>query len=511
MKFSPHLHTLAPKAHVCLPSSVDAFKSVSEAPGSVPVSVYSEAEIANTSDPLLVTLRKVYDELKPGRVYFAEHNGSAHGCYFLQKEVTKKLDGNAAGKAHLASVAGGALSAALQANLALEKRSSVAVTLTQTAREQLAGVGEYFLLAVMQRGYSNKAFRNESSEKSKQTLSIHFSPSDFSASERSRALALSESMLLTRSLINMPPNLLRPDSYERIVHETYSEVPNVSIEVLDSTTLLELGCNLICAVGQGSQVPSRIVKLTYTPKAAAKKHIALVGKGITFDTGGLDIKASNFMRNMKKDMGGSAAALGIFNALAALGIEAKISCYLALAENMVSGSAMRPSDVYKARNGVQVEIDNTDAEGRLVLADALCLVAEKKPDWIIDLATLTGAARIALGPMVDALFCNNPKLAQLVSETGTEIGDWFWQLPLVDDYDAMLDSQVADCMNSASSGLGGAVTAALFLRKFVSDIPWTHIDTFMWAEKAGDLVSEAGASAKCVRAVSKAIEKFVNG
>jgi leucyl aminopeptidase len=317
----------------------------------------------------------------------------------------------------------------------------------------------------------------------------------------------------------MPPNILNPESFEIFARELVRREcdlendPNkIAVEVFQRDKLLAEGCGLINAVGQGSDIPPRLIRLTYFPRSSGKsmKHVTLVGKGITFDSGGLDIKGSSFMRNMKKDMGGSAAAFGVFMALARLGAPVRVTCYLALAENMISGRSMRPGDVYKAKNGLTVEIDNTDAEGRLVLADALCYAAAEKPDWLIDLATLTGAARVALGPSVDSLFCSNAAMEKLLIDTGLHLGDWVWPLPLVEDYESWLDSTVADMVNSASSGHGGAITAATFLKKFVGQSNWTHIDTYMWSDKVTELNHEAGATAKCVRLLTHAIGLWAN-
>jgi leucyl aminopeptidase len=207
-------------------------------------------------------------------------------------------------------------------------------------------------------------------------------------------------------------------------------------------------------------------------------------------------------------MGGAAASLGAFLALSGKLVSVNLTCYLALAENMVSGSSMRPGDVYLSHNGLSVEIDNTDAEGRLVLADAISVCAGDRPDWIIDLATLTGAARVALGGGVDALFSSDSQLQETLFQSGLETGDLVWPLPLFDEYEKSLDSSVADIVNSAPGGHGGAITAALFLLKFTSQIPWSHVDTFMWSEKPTVLCSESGPTAKCVRLVETAIRRF---
>ena len=467
-----------------------------------------EGEAAETLD----ACRKATGEPKlKGPVPVPEKSGAF--AVVLSKEVTRKIGGYAVGEPGLATVRGAQLGAAI---LALPGEGArVVVVLSAGLKSAIGAHAEEFLTGLLQRGVSLKAatrdrvahVRNSTPTSGAGTapsfgapvgtkFHVQLASEDFPADAFDKARGLHGAMVVARSLVNMPGSALTPESYELFLRdmvkaecEKAGATHHIGIEVMQAERLAKEGCHLICAVGRASASAPRIVKLTFTPAdpAQALKHVTLVGKGITFDTGGLDIKASTFMRNMKKDMGGSAAAFGSFLALARRGVPLRLTCYLAIAENMVSGDAMRPGDVYRARNGLTVEIDNTDAEGRLVLADALCLAAEENPDWIIDLATLTGAARTALGGGVDALFSNDAKLQDLVFRTGLDHADAVWPLPLVDDYEASLDSNVADMVNSASSPQGGAITAALFLRRFVGGRPWCHIDTYMWTDKPTEL------------------------
>ncbi len=213
--------------------------------------------------------------------------------------------------------------------------------------------------------------------------------------------------------------------------------------------------------------------------------IAIVGKGVTFDTGGLSMKSGVGMLLMKKDMGGAAHAI----ALARMVMEAKLPVRLHLlvpaVENSVDGNAVRPGDILNSRKGLTVEITNTDAEGRLVLGDALTLAGEEEPEMIIDFATLTGAARVALGPDMPAMFCDDREMADGLLQAGEGESDPLWQMPLWSGYDAMLSSNIADCVNSASGGFAGCITAALFLKKFAPEsVPWAHFDTFAWRPAA---------------------------
>jgi leucyl aminopeptidase len=231
------------------------------------------------------------------------------------------------------------------------------------------------------------------------------------------------------------------------------------------------------AVNQGSENPARLLTLTYTPKdRKPKARVALVGKGITFDSGGLSLKTSAGMMTMKIDMAGGAAVLAAMTAIPAAKVPVAVTGYIPLTDNMTGGNAQRPGDVFTARNGKTVEVLNTDAEGRLVLADALSLAAESEPDAIIDIATLTGSASAALGTGYAALMATDEKLAGRLEEASGRTGEKLWRLPLPPEYRSQLDSTVADLRNIGSGPYGGALVAGLFLKEFTDDTPWAHID-----------------------------------
>ncbi|MBM3381405.1 MAG: leucyl aminopeptidase family protein [Betaproteobacteria bacterium] len=484
------------------------------------VRVIVDAESDPNAQPLIERARALHGDLKPKQLYALPATDSDSPRYLavLSKEPAKRLAGNPPGAAHQATVWGAQLGALLLSQSALAEFPSVFVDASATLVARLEGQQQHFVVGLLERSTSLK-IKEATAFETLERKPLKIWCEHIGEESRITGEKIAGAMLMTRSLVNMPPNILNPESFEMFARELVRREcdlendPNkIAVEVFQRDKLLAEGCGLINAVGQGSDVPPRLIRLTYFPRSSGKplKHVSLVGKGITFDSGGLDIKGSSFMRNMKKDMGGSAAALGVFMALARLGAPVRVTCYLALAENMISGRSMRPGDVYKAKNGLTVEIDNTDAEGRLVLADALCYAAAEKPDWLIDLATLTGAARVALGPYVDSLFCSNGEIEKLLVETGLQLGDWVWPLPLVEDYETWLDSTVADVVNSASSGHGGAITAATFLKKFVGQTNWTHIDTYMWSDKVTELNHESGATAKCVRLLTHAIGLWAN-
>lgn len=334
-------------------------------------------------------------------------------------------------------------------------------------------------------------------------IQIHLG-TGFSKNDVAEAALKAAGINLTRHLINTPANELNPVTYAKAVENHFAGMANTKVEVWTETRLKKENMGLILAVGKASATPPRLVKISYRPTKAKNQPIALVGKGITFDTGGLDIKPGAAMRLMKKDMGGSASVVGIASWLIQSKRQLNCDFYLAMAENAINEHAYRPGDVYTARSGLTVEIHNTDAEGRLVLADALNVAAtqkgKNKPAKIINLATLTGAAKIALGMDLGALFATETSLAQDIALAGQRAGDHLWPLPLYKGYEKKLDTDFADTNHCSTGRFGGSITAALFLRKFVGDIPFAHLDIGAWSEKSG-AIREAGANGQAVQAI----------
>ncbi len=278
---------------------------------------------------------------------------------------------------------------------------------------------------------------------------------------------------LARDLSNEPANALHPADLAEAARAAVAG-KDVRVAVRDEEQLRREGFGGIVGVGQGAANPPRLIELSYQPEGA-RGHVVLVGKGITFDSGGLSLKPPDGMITMKTDMSGAAAVLGVLSAVADLGVKVAVTGYLASAENMPSGSATRPGDVLTMKNGKTVEVLNTDAEGRLVMADALALGAESKPDAMIDVATLTGACVVALGKRISGLLSNDDALAEELLAAASEAGERSWRLPLPDDYHKELDSDVADLKN-VGERWGGAITAGLFLQEFVDGRPWAHLD-----------------------------------
>lgn len=313
------------------------------------------------------------------------------------------------------------------------------------------------------------------------------------ASVLETAATISRNVAWARDLVNTAPNLLFPQSFAEQVQQTAkASSGKLKVEVLDDTALLEGGFGGIVGVGQGSSRPPRIVVLSYAPRSKKVPHVALVGKGITFDSGGLCIKPGASMVTMKCDMAGAAAVAAATAAIAALGLPIAVTTYLCLAENLTGADAQRPGDVVTMPNGKSVEIINTDAEGRLVMADGLCFASTVDPDLVIDVATLTGAAVLSLGPRTTAVLSNQDALRDEVLAAAGTAGEAMWPIPLLDELRPSMKSNVADVKHTGER-MGGMITAALFLREFVGDdnsgaqLPWAHLDI------AGPAFNEAGA------------------
>ncbi len=296
------------------------------------------------------------------------------------------------------------------------------------------------------------------------------------------AKEIASSINVARDFINEPPNIQRSTTYAKEIEKDIRDNlkgKGVKVKVLGKKELKKENMNLFLSVNAGSAFEPQLVHLTYTPKKANRntKHIALVGKGLVFDTGGYSLKPGASMVNMKFDMGGSATVYGAFRAAALAGINAKITCILGITDNSVNSHATMPDSIVKGRNGKTVEILNTDAEGRLVLADCLDYTCDLKPDFIIDAATLTGACLVALGTEVGAVMTNNQKFADKLLKSAKTKDEYLWQLPIVDEFRNDMKSQIADLSNIAPNRWGGTPKAAAFLEEFIkNDIPWCHLD-----------------------------------
>lgn len=299
-------------------------------------------------------------------------------------------------------------------------------------------------------------------------------------SDQAEAIRLAEAVRLVRDLVNTPAQDMGPDALET-VFQAQALHHGAAFETIAGDALLKANYPLIHAVGRAAAEAPRLVRLRWGDPAHPR--VALVGKGVTFDTGGLDVKPSAGMRIMKKDMGGAAHALALGRLVMDAGLPVHLEVTAAIVENALSANALRPGDIVKSRKGLTVEIDNTDAEGRLILADALVRACEDTPELLLDFATLTGAARTALGPDVPPFFTDDETLAADLAAAAQAVHDPLWRLPLWMGYDADMDSPIADLKNTGDGAFAGAIFGALFLKRFVTASSWAHFDIYAWSNK----------------------------
>lgn len=324
---------------------------------------------------------------------------------------------------------------------------------------------------------------------------------------------IAEGVFFTRDLVNEPANVINPETLADKCLELRKL--GVDVRVLGVKEMQKLGMNALLGVGQGSAKESKLVVMQWNGlgKAAKSQPLAFVGKGVTFDTGGISIKPAGGMEEMKWDMGGAGTVIGLMKALA--GRKARVNAVgvAGLVENMPDGNAQRPGDVVTSMSGQTIEVLNTDAEGRLVLADALWYTQKNfKPKFIIDLATLTGAIIVALGTSRAGLFSNNDQLAERLFKTGGKTKEEVWRLPLADVYDKQINSDIADMQNIGKEREAGSITAAQFLKRFINDVPWAHLDIagVAWSKKGSDIAAK-GATAFGVRLLNQLIEDYYEG
>lgn len=337
-------------------------------------------------------------------------------------------------------------------------------------------------------------------------------PNDFSLQE---TYAIAEAMTMGRDMINFPASHLNPDSFGHIARELAHQY-SATLHQIIGEDLCNQNFPLIHAVGKGSSFEPRLIDLRWKPKSQDGKNdtllkITLVGKGVTFDSGGLDIKSPSNMKMMKKDMGGAASALSLAKMIMALALPIELRVLIPAVENMISGNAYRPLDILISRLGTSIEVGDTDAEGRLILADALCLACESPIDLLIDFATLTGAARVALGTDLPAIFTHDKALAADMMRIGEMVGDPCWQLPLHAPYRTQVKGKSAQLTNAPTGGYGGAITAALFLDHFVKEgVKWVHIDMMGWNLTSQPARPEGG-EAHMARMLFALIKTMVKG
>ena len=382
------------------------------------------------------------------------------------------------------------------------------------APADIAASAASFALGGQLRAYKFDQYKTKKKDDSDKDgpLDVHVAVADAPAAQAQIAdsLHMAEAVALTRTLVNEPANVLSPTEFARRASELMKL--GVEVEILDDRAMAELGMRALLGVGQGSEEGSRLVVLRWPGGAEGAAPVAFVGKGVVFDTGGISIKPAASMEDMKGDMAGAAAVTGALHAIAARKAKANVIGVLGLVENMPDGKAQRPGDIVKSMSGQTIEIINTDAEGRLVLCDALHYVIEKyKPAAVVDLATLTGAILIALGQEYAGLFSNNDELAERLTKAGQATGEKLWRMPLGPTYDKLIDSKFADMKNTGGRH-AGSITAAQFLQRFVGKTPWAHLDiagTGM-SSPAGD-INQSWGSGWGVRLLDRLVRDYYEG
>ena len=402
---------------------------------------------------------------------------------------------------------GGTLAAHL--NSAGESEATFAVDLGDGAPVKPAEAAACLAYGAALRSYRFDKYRTKQKPEQKPSLSsiTVSAASPGEAKQAYQALgAAAEAVAFTRDLVSEPANELYPESMaERASALAGPDLPGLTVEVLDENRLSELGMGALLGVAQGSVRPPRVVVMQYRGVAADVAPLAFIGKGVTFDTGGISIKPAGGMWDMKWDMAGAGVVIGLMRLLAARGARVNAVGLVGLVENMPSGAAQRPGDIVRSMSGQTIEVLNTDAEGRLVLADVLWYCQDRfKPTAMIDLATLTGAVIVALGHENAGLFANNDELAERLVAAGKAVGEPVWRLPLAESYDRAIDSDAADVKNIAGDRAAGSIIGAQFVQRFVNNVPWAHLDIagVAWSKKDAPTVPK-GATAFGVRLLDR--------
>jgi len=364
--------------------------------------------------------------------------------------------------------------------------------------------------ALLQSYRFNKYFEKRKKDKELRIQQISIAVTDVAAAKKQFAEAeiLANNIFFVRDLVSEPANILNPESYAAICKTLTKD--GLEVEVLGEAQMKKLGMGALLGVGQGSEKESQLVILKWNgAKNSKEQPVAFVGKGVTFDTGGISIKPANNMEDMKTDMAGSAVVVGLLRTLAQRKAKVNAVGVIGLVENMPSGTAQRPGDVVTSMSGQTIEIINTDAEGRLVLSDALHYTNTKfKPKFIVDLATLTGAIIVALADVHAGLFSNDDVLSVQLEKAGKQTGEWVWRLPIGEEYDEMINSDIADMRNTGAGRGAGSITAAQFLKRFVGDTKWAHLDIagVAWKGK-GDPLAVKGATGFGLRLLNQLVKE----
>ncbi len=381
-----------------------------------------------------------------------------------------------------------------------------------SAKELTADAVESCVTGLMLANYAFDAYKKQNSAKCVAEVDLLLADSRMTLALRKvvdRTLAVMAGVHIARDLVNIPAHDMTPQRLAEAAQEIAKESGGtIKVKVLERAECEKFGMGAYLAVAQGADREPKFITLSYTSPRAAKKTVAVVGKGVTFDSGGLSLKPADGMMTMKCDMAGAAAVIGLFAILGKLRPRVHIKGYIAATENMPSGKAIRPGDIVRSMSGKTIEILNTDAEGRLTLADAMTYALRDKPDAMVDVATLTGACMVALGEEIAGLMSNDRVLAKELLRSAKDASEKLWEMPLEERYKELVHSDVADLRNIPTSRYGGALTAGLFLQEFVGEMPWAHLDIAgpAFAEKPMGVCLQKGATGYGVRTLWKWVE-----
>lgn len=429
------------------------------------------------------------------------HSGDIARLLLLGVGKGKELDARAA------EGLGGVIAA--EANAAGHTAVTVVVDPVKGSRLSPAQIAAHIALGVRLRTYRFDKYKTKDKPEQKlslQQLTIVLAGPADARKAYAQLEPVVDAVFLTRDLVSEPPNVLFPVEFARRAKELTKL--GVKVEILGEAEMKKLGMETLLAVGQGSGRDSQLLVMTWMNGPKGQPPVALIGKGVCFDTGGISLKPAAGMEDMKWDMGGAGAVTGAMSLIAGRKAKANVVAVCALVENMPDGNAQRPGDVVKSMSGQTVEVINTDAEGRLILCDAMWYAQEKfKPQAMVELSTLTGAIIVALGHERAGLFCNNTQLSNRLRAAGSGIGEKLWRMPLGPKYDKLIDSEIADMKNVGGGRDGGSITAAQFLQRFVQEgVAWAHIDIagVAWSGK-GDVTTPKGATAFGVRLLDRLI------
>jgi len=405
-----------------------------------------------------------------------------------------------------------ALGGKIYAKLNCLKMKKMAIIVDALEEKMFASeeVAANIAFGVKLRSYRFDKYRTKEKEEDKPTVksvTLMLDNATEAEAQFEKLEKIADGIFLARDVVSEPPNVIYPEAYAKRCKEL--EKLGVEVEILGVKEMEKLGMGSLLGVGQGSARESKLVVMQW--HGGGKEHpLAFVGKGVTFDSGGLSLKPANGMEDMKYDMAGSAVVVGLMKALAGRKAKVNVVGIIGLVENMPDGNAQRPSDVVKSMSGQTIEVLNTDAEGRLVLADALWYCQHRfKPKFMVNLATLTGAIIVSLGSLYAGLFSNNDELSKKLTDAGNKVDEKLWRFPMSDEYDKQIDSDIADMQNIGTEKGAGSITAAQFLKRFVNDVPWAHLDIagVAWAKKDSGLCPK-GATGFGIRLLNQLVEEY---